>query len=312
MQRTKLTEEKVIEMRQLRKDGAKVKDIAERFGISCSSTSNALTGKTWSHVNGAFKPLYSNRLTEEEVIKMRQLRKDGAKVKDIAERFGISCVCASYALTGKTWSHVNGAFKPNRLTEEEVIKMRQLRKDGAKVKDIAERFGIHCTSTSRVLTGKIWSHVNGAFKPNRLTEEKVIKMRQLRKDGAKVKDIAERFGIARASASQALTGKTWSHVNGAVKPLYSKKKLTEEEVIEIRQLRKDGAKVKDIAERFGIHYMSVSRVLNGRTWSSVGYGKPIKALEIRWLKENKVRTKDIAKLYGMSCNGVYAILRAFR
>lgn len=46
-------------------------------------------------------------------------------------------------------------------------------------------------------------------------------------------------------------------------------KLTEEQVLQIIQLRKEGLTQHAIAERFGMHQWGVWCILNGRTWSHI-------------------------------------------
>lgn len=46
------------------------------------------------------------QVTEADVLSMRRLRSRGWRVKDIAERFGITAKSASHICTGKTWPHV--------------------------------------------------------------------------------------------------------------------------------------------------------------------------------------------------------------
>ncbi|MCP3681543.1 MAG: hypothetical protein GY861_02540, partial [bacterium] len=204
MQRTKLTEEKVIEMRQLRKDSAKVKDIAERFGIHCVSTSRVLNRKTWSYVNGALKPHSGKRFTKKDIIKMRQLRKGGANIRHIAKRFEVRCNYVSNVLVGKKIREgICKLFTYNgtKLTEEEVIEMRQLRKDGAKVKDIAKCFGITYSYASEVVTGKVWAHVDGAITKNLHEKQyrkliKALEIRWLKENKVRTKDIAKLYGMS--------------------------------------------------------------------------------------------------------------------
>ena len=46
----KLTEEKVIEARELRASGAKLTELADRYGVSFQAVSLAVNRKTWTHV----------------------------------------------------------------------------------------------------------------------------------------------------------------------------------------------------------------------------------------------------------------------
>jgi len=46
-------------------------------------------------------------------------------------------------------------------------------------------------------------------------------------------------------------------------------KLTTEQVIEMRRLRSNGHKVKDIAAQFGIHQSACSRITRGKRWAHI-------------------------------------------
>jgi hypothetical protein len=45
------------------------------------------------------------------------------------------------------------------LTEDNVRQMRQLRREGVSVQEIAQRFGMSRDHTSRILNRKLWKHV---------------------------------------------------------------------------------------------------------------------------------------------------------
>lgn len=49
------------------------------------------------------------QVTEVDVVSMRRLRAQGWRVKDIAERFGITQKSASHICRGKTWPHVQSS-----------------------------------------------------------------------------------------------------------------------------------------------------------------------------------------------------------
>jgi hypothetical protein len=48
-------------------------------------------------------------------------------------------------------------------------------------------------------------------------------------------------------------------------------KLTPEKVVEIRSLRGKRVKIAEIAKRFGVAQGTISSILSGRTWASVGH-----------------------------------------
>lgn len=48
----------------------------------------------------------NSKLTEPDIIKIRDMRKDGLTYKEIAQRFNVNRATIGYIIRGKTWSHV--------------------------------------------------------------------------------------------------------------------------------------------------------------------------------------------------------------
>ena len=47
-------------------------------------------------------------------------------------------------------------------------------------------------------------------------------------------------------------------------------KLTEGDVVQIRTALNEGAKILDLAQQFGVHILTISRIRSGRTWKGIG------------------------------------------
>lgn len=88
-----------------------------------------------------------------------------------------------------------------------------------------------------------------------ITEEDVIKARQMARDGMTHLAAAEALGKPPAAVKQAIIGKSWNHLDAEHPPVIRKVKgggrITDAQKEEIRRLRSEGARVKDLAERFG-------------------------------------------------------------
>jgi DNA-directed RNA polymerase specialized sigma subunit len=50
----------------------------------------------------------------------------------------------------------------SKLTEKQVIKIRDLKKKGDTQRSIAKLFGVHESIVSQIINGKLWAHVKGA------------------------------------------------------------------------------------------------------------------------------------------------------
>lgn len=82
-----------------------IKTFAKEIGVSDAAVSDALTGKTWSHLPlGEVVPKKRRRLTADEVAAIRQLRVSDTPVREIALRFGVTETNIYHILKGSTWN----------------------------------------------------------------------------------------------------------------------------------------------------------------------------------------------------------------
>lgn len=102
-----LTELQVLEIRELRSRGTKLKVIAEMYGVSLSAISMVVYCYTWKHLpSNVSKKCYRSRLGEEQVLEIRRLRSQGLKFKAISEMFGVSQGAVSGIVYRHTWKHI--------------------------------------------------------------------------------------------------------------------------------------------------------------------------------------------------------------
>ena len=87
--------------------------------------------------------------------------------------------------------------------------------------------------------------------------------------------IAAEFGVSRKCVSRVKTGKSWSYVTKDLTPLkrinlysdeWHTKKLRSKDVLEIIKSRKT---IKFLSEKYNVRPCTITRILNGKTWSSV-------------------------------------------
>ncbi len=82
----KITDNIVIEMRQLRKSGKLIKEIANIFNVSEGLTTRACNGKSWKHIGNETKQNIK-RITIEERTKIIEMRNSGKSYNEIAQIF---------------------------------------------------------------------------------------------------------------------------------------------------------------------------------------------------------------------------------
>lgn len=110
-----LNDDDVARMRIMAREGAWASDIAKEFGVTTAIASNAIRGKTWSHIPGAVnrpqkRPRGSahggSKLTESLVLEMRSLLADGLSRREAAALFGVSVSLVAQIARREVWRHV--------------------------------------------------------------------------------------------------------------------------------------------------------------------------------------------------------------
>jgi group I intron endonuclease len=189
----KLTDAIVLEMRQRYKAGGVMLDeLGAEFGVSWKTAHQAITGKTWSHLNHIEPPCnicriagrppsqtgesnWCAKLTDEIVIEMRRRYKAGGITRrQLGTEFGVSKSVARYAITGKTWTHLNHIEPPceigdgmgeshhsAKLTDTIVLEMRcRYKAGGVMFAELAAEFGVGPSTARFAIIGKTWTHLN--------------------------------------------------------------------------------------------------------------------------------------------------------
>lgn len=115
----------------------------------------------------------------------------------------------------------------SKLLESEVLEIRRLYDLGVETKVLSQQFGISLWHVNHIVVGDVWKHAGGViqakgtnYKPmqgvkhplSKLTEEKVIKARAMRKQGLSLTKIANHFGVNSGTVHNAIVGVTWAHV----------------------------------------------------------------------------------------------------
>ena len=111
-------------------------------------------------------------------------------------------------------------------------------------------------------------HKKGSEVPNAVfTEEIVIRIRREIRAGDKntIANLAKEFGVSYQAVHLAATGKSWAHVDEPFVQMNPAKKLTEEDIREIRILLKEGnLKQIEIAKRFNVDQSHISNIKNNK------------------------------------------------
>jgi predicted XRE-type DNA-binding protein len=98
-----------------------------------------------------------------------------------------------------------------------------------------------------------------------LTTEIVIEARERAARGEVPQDLAAEYGVNAHTLTDAIMGRRWKHLAGAVQKFQTRRKLTAQDIAEIKSLYSSGHLQREIADRFGVTQSSISHVLNGKT-----------------------------------------------
>jgi hypothetical protein len=115
-----------------------------------------------------------------------------------------------------------------------------------------------------------------AFAKNTEARVRELKLRALKGEPNRL--LSAEFGISPASVSHIKTGRSWAHVVVEDIPCtrsvrrgseHWMSKLEDEDIREIRRLRKQGRQVKEIAKQYGVSGPTISNILSGKVWKHV-------------------------------------------
>lgn len=180
-------------------------------------------------------------LTNEQVDRIYQSRLDGKTIGEISEELGAPYTTVENVYIGRSWSHRLGIdgnptleelrkSKPskkrqayNRLVTDDLVDdILKARVRGESASDIAERLGLPLGTVSPVHSGLAFTHrhgVNGnptfdelrsvqAANPNqKLTVDDILEIKALLSQGYWGKDIAQKYGVSKATISNIKKGK---------------------------------------------------------------------------------------------------------
>lgn len=117
------------------------------------------------------------KLTEKDVVSIKEMIRDGHRLIDIAKQFGVRKSTISQIKSGRNWSHVKvEGFKeenPNtlhyakgnnhpqaKLTEDQVSEIRKTYKAGGySYSALAKQYGVSAATISDIVNYRIWKHV---------------------------------------------------------------------------------------------------------------------------------------------------------
>lgn len=157
---------------------------------------------------------------------------------------------------------------------------------------------------------------------SKLEEKDILRIKSLIVDGLSNQEISDLFGVSRANISHIRLGKSWRHVGEDVSHIPSVKRLSNKNILDIKEMIKNGIEQEEIAIKYGVNRVTISNIKMNKIYSEVGEDvslikKPMerngklneeKVREIKMLlKEKKLRQKDIAAIFNVSHSTINSI-----
>jgi hypothetical protein len=116
----------------------------------------------------------------------------------------------------------------SKLTEKQVIKIREQYASGATQKQLSTEYHIAPNNIWGIVTGRDWRHIGGTItkgrRPNNspvfkwpLSEEQVIDIRNSASDGELQREIANKYNMSEGAISGIIHGKSYSWWGGPIK-----------------------------------------------------------------------------------------------
>jgi DNA-binding transcriptional regulator YiaG len=113
---------------------------------------------------------WNSRLTEEQVVRIRQQAASGASRKSLAAEYGVTQIMVGHIITGRSWKdasgptdatdrRVGGAHWKAVLTSEDVRNIRRQASSGISQVVLAESFGVSQGNISAIVRRKSWAHL---------------------------------------------------------------------------------------------------------------------------------------------------------
>jgi len=111
-------------------------------------------------------------------------------------------------------NHAKGSMHSgSKLTDSQVLEIRERRAAGASYDELAAMFGVTYSNIGAIVKRRSWSHIGGAAAPkNRLTKSEVIEIRRRADAGERHVKIAAAFGVAPSTVSAIILRRNWRKI----------------------------------------------------------------------------------------------------
>lgn len=110
--------------------------------------------------------------------------------------------------------------------------------------------------------------IGGRNPQAKLTDAMVLEARARAATGELIGDIAKSFGVGRAMLADAVMGRSWKHLPGALEPFSTRRKFTDDQIREIRE-RANRETRTALAREFGVTQGAITVIVQRKVYRHV-------------------------------------------
>ena len=222
--------------------GMSTEDIMKKYKMSSvSPVRGILTGNLYPNAGGPFGQKDNCKVGDEDVIRMREMRAAGSSLFDIATLFDISISNTSRVVRGKTRKGAGGPLVSNmhvgplHFSEDDIIRMREMRAAGVTLIALGELFGCSRETVRQITCGKGYTYLGGPI------------------------TIGKKYT---GTPSRPRTGRP--QAKRKRRPKKSYEHIKDEDIILIREWRAAGAEISRLVQIFNLNYRTIKGITEGR------------------------------------------------
>lgn len=156
----RLSDEQVRRMRESFAAGARQTDLAAEFGVGQNTVSSIVTGRTRASAGGPMVVGRASKLSEDDVVRIREASAAGAPQRALAAQFDVSPQMIANVVSGRAHADPpgpvssDGAPRRAALSDEEIEEILARSAAGESRAALAEAFGISVWTVDSVRRGR--------------------------------------------------------------------------------------------------------------------------------------------------------------
>lgn len=269
----RLTDDQVRQIRVEFSAGRSQRELAQLYGVAQNTVSSLVTGRTRVTAGGPVSRGTASKLSETDVLAIRNAAANGVPARDLAKRHGVSGQMISNITAGRAYQDLPGPIAGGRparaspLTVAQVDEIVARSREGEARAVLAAAFGVSVWTIDSVRRG-VTRGVDGGPR-NSFSSRDVRSIRVRYSQGAKQTELAEEFSTSQQMISNIVRGDMYASYGGPIAGT-SRRRFTSRDVRRIRDAAQVGTATKTIAEWYDTTVAIIQQVISEATYPTTG------------------------------------------